>query len=200
MRTISVRRQIPVLAILATVLFGACAYSPTILRDTNPAATFGAYKTFGFFSPLATDRFAYESLLSQHFKDATRRMMESKGYVYSTSAPDLLVNFYVNVEDKQEIRSTSVAPAPYPGYYSGYYPGGYYGYRTGFYSGFNTVSVETINYKQGTLTIDLIDAKKKLLAWTALAEGRVPSSAIRDPGPAIDKLVTSMMEPVIAVH
>ncbi len=78
--------------------------------------------------------------------------------------------------------------------YMGYgYPGGYYGYRTGYYRVFNTATVETVNYKQGTLTIDLVDAKQKVLAWTATAEGRISSSALKDPGPAIDTLVTNMM-------
>ena len=167
----------------------ACENTPTIRRDTNPAATFGSYKTFGFLSPLATDKFPYESLLTQHLKDATRQAMESKGYVFSTSAPDLLLNFYVNIQDKQDVRTTPGSAA-----YMGYgYPGGYYGYRTGYYRVFNTATVETVNYKQGTLTIDLVDAKQKVLAWTATAEGRISSSALKDPGPAIDTLVTNMM-------
>jgi len=178
-----------VCALAATVLISACENTPTIRRDTNPAATFSSYKTFGFLSPLATDKFPYESLLTQHLKDATRQTMESKGYVFSTSAPDLLVNFYVNIQDKQDVRTTPGSAA-----YAGYgYPGGYYGYRTGYYRVVNTATVQTVNYKQGTLTIDLVDAKQKVLAWTATSEGRISSSALKDPGPAIDTLVTNMM-------
>ena len=185
------------LAAAATVLISACANTPTIQRDTNPAATFSSYKTFGFLSPLATDKFPYESLLTQHLKDATRQAMESKGYVFSTSAPDLLLNFYVNIQDKQDVRTTPGSAA-----YAGYgYPGGYYGYRTGYYRVLNTATVETVNYKQGTLTIDLVDAKQKVLAWTATAEGRISDGALKDPGPAIDTLVGNMMTPIPpAVH
>jgi uncharacterized lipoprotein YajG len=94
------------LAAAATVLISACANTPTIHRDTNPAATFSSYKTFAFLLPLATDKFPYESLLTQHLKDATREAMESKGYVFSASAPDLLLNFYVNIQNKQDVRTT----------------------------------------------------------------------------------------------
>src|SRR5271163_2541650 len=157
MRTFTLQAQLCAPAAAAAVLITACAAPPTIHRDTNPAATFGSYKTFGFLSPLATDKFPYESLLTQHLKDATRQTMESKGYVFSTSAPDLLVNFYVNIQDKQDVRTTPGSAA-----YAGYgYPGGYYGYRSGYYRVFNTATVETVNYKQGTLTIDLVDAKQK---------------------------------------
>jgi Domain of unknown function (DUF4136) len=189
MRTVRHPLRNSALAAMA-VLISACASTPTIHRETNPAATFSSYKTFGFFTPLATDKAAYESLFSQHLKEDTRRVMESKGYTFSSSSPDLLLNFYVNVQDKQEIRTTSK-----PAYV---YAGGYYGYRGVYYRGFNTATTETVDYKQGTLTIDLVDAKQKALAWTATAEGRVSYDSIKNPGPLIDSLVTNMMTPLPA--
>jgi hypothetical protein len=55
MRIVS-RHVIPgVLAVTAALLIGAYASNPPIHRETNPAATFGSYKTFGFYSPLAID-------------------------------------------------------------------------------------------------------------------------------------------------
>ena len=135
-------------------------------------------------SPLATDKAGYQTTFTGHLKSATRRVMESKGYVYSETNPDVLLNFYANIQDKQEIVSS---PAPMAG--------GYYGYRAGYYGGYGygASTVDTYNYKQGTLTIDLVDPKQKALAWTATAEGRVSSDALKNPGPAIDTLVTSMM-------
>src|SRR5580692_6807507 len=126
MRIVPAHSYMRALLVAATVLFCACANTPTIHRDTNPTATFGSYKTFGFLSPLATDKFPYESLLTQHLKDATRLAMESKGYAFSNASPDLLLNFYVNIQDKQDVRATPGPPAAYVGY-----PGGYYGYRSG---------------------------------------------------------------------
>jgi len=191
MRILAFQARLCALAAAATVLISACATGPSIHHETNSAATFGSYKTFGFLSPLATDKFPYESLLTQHLKDATRGAMESKGYVFSSSAPDVLINFYVNIQDKQDVRTTPGST------YSGY-AGGYYGYRRGYYRVITPATIETVNYKQGTLTIDLVDAKQKVLAWTATAEGRVPSDALKDPGPSIDTLVTNMMAPVPA--
>ena len=195
MRISTLHAQLCALAAAAAVLITACATPPTIHRETNPAANFGSYKTFGFLSPLATDKFPYESLLTQHLKDATRLAMESKGYAFSNASPDLLLNFYVNIQDKQDVRATPGPPAAYVGY-----PGGYYGYRSGYYRAYNTTTIETINYKQGTLTVDLVDAKQKVLAWTATAEGRVSNDALKNPGPAIDTLVTNMMTPVPPAH
>jgi hypothetical protein len=195
MRIHTLHAHLCALTAAAAVLITACATAPTIHRETNPAANFGSYKTFGFLSPLATDKFPYESLLTQHLKDATRLAMESKGYAFSNASPDLLLNFYVNIQDKQDVRATPGPPAAYVGY-----PGGYYGYRSGYYRAYNTTTIETINYKQGTLTVDLVDAKQKVLAWTATAEGRVSNDALKNPGPAIDTLVTNMMTPVPPAH
>jgi hypothetical protein len=193
MRMFPFHARLCALGAAVAVLFSACSTAPAIHRETNPAATFGSYKTYGFLSPLATDKFAYESLLTQHLKDAIRVAMQSKGYVFSNGTPDLLVNFYVNIQDKQDVRTT-------PGSTYAGYAGGYYGYRTGYYRVYSPGTVETINYKQGTLTIDLVDAKQKVLAWTATAEGRISGDALKNPGPAIDTLVSNLMTPLPSAH
>ncbi len=175
------------LSIIATALLAACASSgPEIRRDVNPAADFPGYRTFAFFSPLGTDRGGYETLFTSRLKAATRRAMESKGYVYSETHPDLLLNFYANVREKQELRST---PAP----------AGFYGYRRGYYGGFGWSSIETVTYREGTLALDLVETKRKMLVWQAVAEGTISDEARRHPGAAIDNVVTQMMEPLPAL-
>jgi hypothetical protein len=183
------RLAICALAMAGCLVLAACATGPTIRSDANPTVNLSSYETFAFFSPLATDRAGYESMLTARLKDATRRNLETKGYVYVESDPDLLVNFFVNIEDRQEIRSYPAAPTMSPGYY---------GYRGGFYSGWGGYyggnEIETINYKAGTLTIDLVDPTNKILVWQGQAEGRVSSKARKDPGSAIDAVVTGIIE------
>ena len=169
----------------SAALLGACASGPVIRRDTNPSAQFGTYTTFGFFTELATDKAGYESVFTSRMKQATRRVMESKGYTYSDDDPDLLLNFFANIQEKQEIRSAPVSM-------------GYYGYRDPFFYGMSTPDVQTINYKQGTVTIDLVDRDKKFLAWSATAEGRVDRKTLKNPGPAIDAIASELMGPLPA--
>jgi hypothetical protein len=174
-------------ALLATLLAVAgCATGPEIRQDTNPTAEFARYRTFAYFSPLATDRAGYETVFTTRLKDATRRAMEAKGYVYDEAKPDLLINFFANVQEKQEVRTT---PVP-----TGYY--GYYGYRRGYYGGFGMYAVDTYTYREGTLTIDLVEARRKLLAWQGTAEGTVSEEARKNPGPAIDAAVGQIMAAV----
>jgi hypothetical protein len=172
-------------ALVAAVLLGACSSGPEIRRDIHPQAAFPTYKTFAYFSPLATDKPGYESVFTARLKQATRLAMEARGYVYSEANPDLLVNFFANVQDKQELRATpSVGGA------------GYYGYRRGYYGGIGMTTVETVNYREGTLTIDLIEAKRKILVWQATAEGTVSNEVRQNPGPAIDATVAQLMAPL----
>lgn len=184
MRAIVAPRRTAMSAVAAALLV-ACATGPEIRRDINPAADFASYKTFGYFSPLATDRAAgYESVFTGRLKGATRRVMESKGYVYSETTPDLLLNFFANEQEKQEIRSMPTM--------------GYYGYRRGYYGGFGMSTIETVTYREGTLTVDVVEAKRKLLVWQAVAEGSVSNEARNNPGPAIDAAVSEMMAPLPA--
>ena len=181
MQTIAAPRRSAMLA-LAAALLVACTAGPEIRRDINPAANFASYKTFGYFSPLATDQAGYESVFTGRLKGATRRAMEAKGYVYSDTAPDLLLNFFANQQEKQEIRSVPNI--------------GYYGYRRGYYGGFGMSTIETVTYREGTLTVDVVEAKRKLLVWQAIAEGSVSNEARTNPGPAIDAAVSQMLAPL----
>jgi Domain of unknown function (DUF4136) len=188
LRILPFRARLCEFAVATAVLINACATSPPIHREANPAVTLHSDKTVGFIATLANDRSPYESLLTQHLKDAICRSLKAKGYVFSDRTPDLLINFFVNIQNNQEVNTRS--EFTFVGD-----PGGYYGYRTGYYRAFGA-TVETVYYKLGTLTIDLVDAKQRVLAWTATAEGRVSNSAIKDPGPAIDTLVIDMMIPL----
>jgi len=68
-------------------------------------------------SPLGTDKAGYSTLLTERLKDATRGQMEMRGYVYSASNPDLLINFSGKLQQKTQVTE---APPPMP----------YYGYRS----------------------------------------------------------------------
>jgi len=181
-----------VLTLAGIAVLAGCATGPTIRSQVNPSADPSSYETFAFFSPLATDRAGYESVLTARLKDATRRNLEAKGYVYAESDPDLLVNFFANIEDRQEIRTYPAAPTMGVGYYG--YRTGYYGGWGGYYGGYRATEIETVSYKAGTLTIDLVDPVDKVLVWQGQAEGRVSSKARQNPAPAIDAVVAEIIE------
>lgn len=172
-------------AIAALLLLSACASGPQIRTDADPAVNITTYRSFGFFDPLATDQAGYSTLLTARLKDATRRELEARGYVFDATNPALLVNFNVNIREKTEIRSSPTVSVGY----------GYYGYRTGMYGAWAgyPYDIETVNYREGTLTIDVVDASRRALVWQGVAEGRIRRKAVENPAAAIDEVVTQIM-------
>lgn len=181
----SVSRWMALGAMMAVAFVAGCASGPSIRVDGDPGADFSAYRSFGFFEPLATDKAGYSTLLTARLKEATRRELEAKGLAYDESSPDLRVNFNVNVVDKTEVRSSPSVSAGY----------GYYGYRGGMYGAWSgyPYDVETTNYRQGTLTIDVVDAARKALVWQGVAEGRITKEIRENPAGAVDAAVTQIL-------
>ncbi|AHC49068.1 DUF4136 domain-containing protein [Achromobacter xylosoxidans] len=167
---------------LVTIL-AACASSPAIKSDYDHQADFSRYRTFGYMSPLGTDKAGYSTLLTERLKDATRGQMEMRGYVYDAANPDLLVNFNGKLQQKTQV--TEAPPPPM---------GPYYGYRSGFYGGWPGYGWgDTVyQYTEGTLNIDLVDARRKQMVWEGVAVGEVQNPDTATSSQNIDKAVAGI--------
>jgi hypothetical protein len=173
-------RAFAAILILASVTMAGCATGPSVRVNHNPADNLTAYKTFGFFEHASTDHGApYTSLMTVRLQQATRTQLERLGYAYDEKSPQLRVNFFANVTDRQELRATGTS---------------FYSYR--FYRPWHAYphDLETLEYKAGTLSIDLVDTKTQSVVWQGLAEGRVSSAAYKQPGPTIDRVVSDIFQ------
>jgi hypothetical protein len=173
----------------ALLVLGACASAPEVRADFDRTADFSRYTTFGFASPLGTDRDGYQSIVSQHLKEATTREMQARGLRLDTSAPQLLVNFNATLNDKLRVSS---APTVTMGVGMGGRRG-YYGYRAGMYSAWPMYSDPTTvtQYKEGTLNIDVVDAARKQLVWEGVVTDSVTHKTIDNVQAAIDTAVAA---------
>ena len=54
--------------------------------------------------------------------------------------------------------------------------------------------IESRNYRQGTLSIDVVDAARKALVWQGIAEARVTTKMRENPGQTLDTIVTEVLE------
>lgn len=186
-------RQSLAVAFLTAVLaaFSVTAIAkPHVKADYDHATNFAAYHTFGFISPSGTEVDGYPAPVTEAIRNAAKSEMEKRGYKYSDSNPDLLVNFGALLQkktghdtlDKQEV--------------------GYYGYRQGervpIYKTWSTYTYDkgTKEYVEGTLNIELIDAKAKQLVWEGVAIGEVRSKTLKaeDPSPQITKAVERVFD------
>jgi Domain of unknown function (DUF4136) len=167
----------------AFALGGCTPAGPTVRADGDPSANLSSYKTFGFYDRVSTDKNAYTTILSTRLKETTRSELEKRGYQYSQSNPQLMVNFATNIENRTDVQSGPGVGA-----------GGFYGYRAGMYGAWAGYpqDIETVHYQEGTLSIDLVDASKQKLVWQGVAQGRISKKAVEDPSAAIDRVVADI--------
>lgn len=156
----------------ASVLLSACASGPDIRSDYDRSVDFSGFKTYGFFNPMGIENPNYSTIYGSVFREAISREMESRGYVMSDD-PDLLLNVSARLEDKTKVTT-----------YSDPYPMGYYGYRRGYYDpwmgyGYGT-STHVSQYTEGTVNVDMVDARAKRMIWEGVAVGRLKEGRSND--------------------
>lgn len=151
--------------LVAGLLLAACASKPSIKSDYDPTVDFSKFKTFNFYKPMGIENPNYSSLMGQMFRQSITQQMEQRGYTLSDN-PDLLMNVSAQMEDKTRVTT-----------YNDPMYGGYYGYRRGFYDpwmGYGYGSTTQVSqYTEGTVNIDMVDAKAKRMVWEGIAVGRV---------------------------
>lgn len=161
------QRIIQFIAVFMVVAFAAGCSSQAKLRSAyDDSVDFSQYKTYNYVEGAGPNSDEYQSLFSQYMVRAIDKEMAARGYTMS-NAPDLLVNFHANLQDK-----TKVTTSPSMGM-----TGGYYGYRGGFYDpwmgyGYGT-ETHVSQYTEGTFNIDLVDPRLKRLVWEAVGVGRI---------------------------
>jgi len=171
-------------SLVALAALVGCVSAPETRADYDKTVDFAQYRSFGFYDRIGTDEADYETLVTRHLKASTRRELEARGYRYTETAPDLLVNFNASVTQQ-----TRVHPGPMP-FYGGYYGYGY-GYP-GYYGAWAGYEPYVDQYEEGTLNIDIVDARRKQLVWEGVTVGRITDKARKDRATAIDAAVQDM--------
>lgn len=177
---------LPRLLMLAgsTLLFAACASSPSTFSNADPGTDFSKLKTYSYFQQLSTDNEQYQSLVSNFLKVAVAQEFEMRGLSYDGENPQLRVNFYINTKEKIRTRSVPTAGVDYYGYRDPFYDpwGGYGGYET-----------RVDQYTEGTLNIDVVDVATNKLVWEGSVVGRLSEKDVRNMEQTVDEAVADAM-------
>jgi hypothetical protein len=179
----------PVVA-LALALLAGCATPTSVRVMEDPEIDLARYATFGYFEPLGTDRAQYSTLVSQQLKASTTREMQARGFTYSATDPDLLINFSATLADKLRVTQTPVPTASMS--LGRGWGGGYYGYRAGLYTEFPAYETNVSEYQEGTLNIDLVDARQPRLVWEGVGVRSVSRKTLANVSPALDDTVSAI--------
>ena len=145
----------PVLVLLLVV--SACN-SIKVASDYEKGTTFDQYKTYAFYKT-GIDKAEINDIDKKRILRAIEADMNAKGYTKSEN-PDLLVSIFTKAREQVNVYNNNMGWGPY----------GYgWGWSPWYYNDFNSTTVTSST--EGTLFIDLIDAKKQELVWQGVGSG-----------------------------
>ena len=148
---------------VCTVLFLfalGTALAQQVKTDFDHQANFSQYKTYSWQEIKPAN-----SLWDARIKNAVDAQLAAKGWTQVASGGDVAV---VAIKTTQTQRSLQT-------FYDGF--GGGWGWRRFGGGGFGEATTTEQDYKEGTLVIDLYDAKTKQLIWRGSAEDMVSNKA-----------------------
>lgn len=141
------------LILLLVLLVFGCSPSVSIYHDYDRQINISTFSTYGWKSNAqkesANSPIYTNELNDKRIKVAADKGLQSKGYQLTDEEPQLILHYHIIVEDR-----SVVTQDPYYHHYSPYWIG---------------MDVNTYQYKQGTLIIDLMDAKTEGLLWRGWA-------------------------------
>lgn len=176
------------LAMAVVLLMGSCA-----VTDMSHDVNFNQYRTFGFSTAkVNVSSPAYKSgLISSKLRKNIKSEFEKHGLTYTKRNPDLLVSFETFTQDQQQVTAGGYGAYPYmvPGMYYRGFP-----YMWGYpYMPYGMAGPSRIyHYTEGTLIIDVSDAKSKEQVWRGLVKGDV--SDLNALQKSLDKGVKAIMK------
>ena len=187
----------PIFYLLLMVLFTAGCMSVGVQSDYAPNADLAKYKTYAWMPP--TDTVRTNLTLNASLMKSINDEMYERGYRLDTAQPDVALMLHTMIETKTEVVETPIYSTYHyyrPGVYSGFYNRfGYDPFYGGYYwPGYTTVQqvvgydIETVQYKEGSVVIDMIDTGSKHLVWRGWTENALKAKLQDDTDDIIDKL------------
>jgi hypothetical protein len=139
-----------VMAVAAALALSACETTPRVTTDYDPGANFSSYRTFEWANTSAPQ--GSNPLIFERVKASVERNLAAKSFARS-STPDFAVGITIGARDRVE--TTNWGPYYYPGYGRAF--------RYGWAYPYSPVDVRTVT--DGTVTIDIFDARTKKPVW-----------------------------------
>lgn len=153
-------RKVKILAlpVLALMLLASCT-SVRVLSDYDKGANFNDYKSYAFYKT-GIDKAHISDLDKKRILKAIESEMGTRGFVKSEN-PDILVSIFTKEKDQVDVYTNNFGWGGWGGWGWG---GWGWGWGPGYW-GPNYYGPNVSTRTEGSLYIDLIDAKNKELVW-----------------------------------
>ena len=180
------KKNVPIitLAIAAVFVFTNC--STTSQVEVAKGINFHNYKTFGWVNDNGVKKSGRvdNDIVDNNIKNSIGSELEKNGWEETDQQPDVLLDYNVMVEQGLRKETEPVYSYPYSGYYYNSWRRriGYY-YNPTFFSGYRSYNVP---FKEGTLTVNMVDAKTNKLIWQGWAKGEVTNKTVSSKEAEVD--------------
>ncbi|WGH75275.1 DUF4136 domain-containing protein [Tenacibaculum tangerinum] len=155
-------KKIRLLFLPVVVLLITSCSSVKVMTDYDTKADFKDYKTFAFYKT-GIDKAQISDLDKKRIMRAIETELLAKGMTKSAT-PDVLVSLFTKSRERININDNNY------GWGMGYG----WGWNPWMWGGANRLDVN--QYTEGTLFLDIIDAKNKELVWQGIGTGALSSS------------------------
>lgn len=181
-------------------MLSGCGIYTEISVTADGGADLSKYKTFAWL-PDKTDtaNTPYNNeIIRNNLKNYFGQEMTARGYTVNLDTPDVLLQ--VTIMNKKLEKEIHYRAYPYPFYYCNYYycsvyyspyPYEYYYRGHGTYCYGMGYCKETIEYIEGSITLNVIDRKANKLVWAGTAKGDIydPAYIKRNIHPAVEAIM-----------
>lgn len=153
-------KTIKILSVSLLFVLASCS-SVSVNSDYDKNATFDNYKTYAY-NKTAIDKVEISDLDKKRILHSIDEVMTLKGFSKSET-PDVLINFFTKEREQVDVTQFN----------AGWGYGWGWGWNPWMWGGSTSIN----KYTEGTLTIDVIDAKKKELVWQGIGTGDLTKCA-----------------------
>jgi len=151
-------KTLKLLPLLLIFIFTSCS-SVRVATDFDREADFNSYQSFAFYKP-GIDKAKISDLDKKRILRAIDAQLSTKG-MSKSETPDLLISIFTKEKERVDV-------------YNNHFGYGW-GWNPWYYGGFNSPHVSSRT--EGTLFIDLIDAKTKELVWQGMGTSNLVTSS-----------------------
>jgi uncharacterized protein DUF4136 len=170
-----VRRTAAGLLLVPLLALAACR-TARVASDYDHDAQFSAFHSFTVM--IRPHPGTPDPLVEQRAYDAIRAELTRKGFTYvmDPAEADFAVDFTIGASDRLDVRSY---PSPYGGSW--------------FHAGWSGNQLDVNRYQEGTLSIEVFDARSRKAVWHGSATKELTQGDIANSRPVIGDAVTAVL-------
>jgi hypothetical protein len=168
-------KKVAFIPVLFLILTSCC--SVRVNSDYDKKVDFSTYKSYAFLKS-GIDKMEISDLDKKRIMHSIEEVLATKGFTKSET-PDLLINIFTKEREQVNVNQLN----------AGWGYGYGYGWNPYVWGGQTSIN----RYTEGTLYIDLIDAKKKELIWQGEGEGTLTKDTNKKDA-LIKEFVTKILE------